>query len=77
MWESWIYSHVEGGIEFVFTDEFNGYDYDFAPIPTIYTPMAHKAVFGKVPNQGTRRVSRAGLSRSQSQRRGRCTCLRI
>ncbi len=37
-WESWIYPHIEGGIEFVFTDEFRGYDYDFAPIPTIYLP---------------------------------------
>ncbi len=38
-WESWIYPHIEGGIEFVFTDEFNGYNYDFAPIPTIYSPQ--------------------------------------
>ena len=47
MWESWIYSHVEGGIEFVFTDEFNGYDYDFAPIPTVHTPKDHVAKFGR------------------------------
>ena len=45
-WESWIYPHVEGGIDFVFTDEFRGYDYDFAPIPTIYIP---KGVHGPPP----------------------------
>ena len=39
LWESWVYPHIEGGIEFVFTDEFNGYNYDFAPIPTIYSPQ--------------------------------------
>ena len=70
MWESWIYTHVEGGIEFVFTDEFNGYDYDFAPIPTIYTPMENKAVFGrfrtKVREESPEQVFRALKSKARS-----------
>ncbi len=52
-WESWIYPHIEGGIEFVFTDEFRGYDYDFAPIPTIYIPKGPHgppaARFNRIP----------------------------
>ena len=52
-WESWIYPYIEGGIEFVFTDEFRGYDYDFAPIPTIYIPKGPHgppaARFNRIP----------------------------
>ena len=52
-WESWVYPHIEGGIEFVFTDEFRGYNYDFAPIPTIYIPRGVSgpppARFNRIP----------------------------
>ena len=48
-WESWIYPHIEGGIEFVFTDEFRRYDYDFAPIPTIYTPVEAPSAMRRIP----------------------------
>ena len=70
LWESWVYPHIEGGIEFVFTDEFHGYDYDFAPIPTIYTPMAPKAVAGrfrtKVREEAPEQVFRALKSKALS-----------
>jgi GWxTD domain-containing protein len=32
-WESWVYTGVAGGIEIVFTDEWSGGRFDFAPIP--------------------------------------------
>ncbi len=74
MWESWIYPYIKGGIEFVFTDEFNGYDYDFAPIPTVHTPLdvlkAHEAVFGRfrtrVREEASEQVFRALKSKARS-----------
>ncbi|MDA0746518.1 MAG: GWxTD domain-containing protein [bacterium] len=32
-WESWVYTGVNGGIEIVFTDEWSGGRFDYAPLP--------------------------------------------
>jgi GWxTD domain-containing protein len=32
-WESWVYTGVAGGIEIVFTDDWSGGHFDYAPIP--------------------------------------------
>ena len=70
MWESWIYPHIKGGIEFVFTDEFNGHDYDFTPIPILHTPKAHVAKFGRfrsrVREEASEQVFRALKSKARS-----------
>ena len=41
-WESWIYRDIEGGVEFVFTDEYSRGIYEFAPIPSIWVPQGIK-----------------------------------
>ena len=70
LWESWIYPHIEGGIEFVFTDEFRGYDYDFAPIPTLYTPieapLSMKRIPTRVREESPEQVFRALKSKARS-----------
>ncbi len=32
-WESWVYTRVAGGVEIVFTDEWRGGGFDYAPVP--------------------------------------------
>ena len=39
-WESWIYTQIAGGVEFVFTDDFLNDAYDFAPIPALRVPSS-------------------------------------
>jgi GWxTD domain-containing protein len=34
-WESWVYTNLGGGVEFVFTDQYLSGSFDFAPIPMI------------------------------------------
>ena len=69
-WESWVYPHIEGGIEFVFTDEFRGYDFDFAPIPTLYTPieapLSMKRIPTRVREEAPEQVFRALKSKARS-----------
>ena len=70
LWESWIYPHIEGGIEFVFTDEFRGYDYDFAPIPTLYIPIEAPLSMKRIPTmvreEAPEQVFRALKSKARS-----------
>ena len=35
-WESWVYTSIGNGLEFVFTDEFMQGTFDFAPMPKVF-----------------------------------------
>ena len=46
-WETWTYTQLQGGVEFVFTDERSNGQFDFAPIPPI-TPLSQQALASRV-----------------------------